>query len=102
RESFDGVVIASGGIRSGIDVAKALALGADCAGIALPLLKVAPEGPQKVVDFLEGIIGELKACMFLVGAESVEELKRVPIVITGKTGEWLRLRGLDPGKYARR
>jgi hypothetical protein len=40
--------------------------------------------------------------MFLVGAESVAELKKVPLVITGKTAEWLKTRGFQPEIYARR
>lgn len=93
-------VIASGGIRTGVDAAKALALGADAVGLALPLLKPALEG--KLSDFLEMLVKELKTAMFLVGAKSVEELKQTPIVITGRTAEWLSSRGFKPEKYARR
>jgi len=51
---------------------------------------------------LHFMIEELKNTMFLVGAESVDKLKRVPLVITGKTAEWLRARGFQPELYARR
>ncbi|MFQ6084648.1 MAG: type 2 isopentenyl-diphosphate Delta-isomerase [Candidatus Bathyarchaeia archaeon] len=101
-ESFDGTVIASGGIRSGIDVAKAIALGADCVGMALPLLRCSVRGTRAVMGFLQSIIEELRTVMFLVGARSIEELKRTPIVITARTGEWLRLRGFNPERYVRR
>ncbi len=38
--------------------------------------------------------------MFLVGAENLEELKRAPVLILGRTAEWLRLRGFDPEDYS--
>lgn len=102
RRSFGGTVIASGGIRDGIDVAKALALGADCVGMALPLLRMATKDPSRLAGFLGEVIQELRICMFLVGARSIQELKRAPIIVAGKTGEWLRLRGIDIEDYARR
>lgn len=102
RGSFAGTVIASGGIRSGLDIARALALGADCAGLALPILRAAKKGTRKVVGLLESLIEELRVCMFLVGAKDVDELKKAPIVILGKTNEWLRIRGFDVDGYTRR
>lgn len=93
-------VISSGGIRTGVDAAKALALGGDAVGLALPLLKPAIEG--KVSGSLQSLIRELKIAMFLVGAKSVEELKQTPLVITGRTAEWLNIRGFKPEKYAKR
>ena len=93
-------IIASGGVRTGIDAAKAIALGADAVGLAFPLLKPALEG--KLNEALQRLVDELRTAMFLVGAKSVEELKRSPLVITGKTAEWLRCRGFEPEKYAKR
>ncbi|MEM3628201.1 MAG: type 2 isopentenyl-diphosphate Delta-isomerase [Candidatus Bathyarchaeia archaeon] len=96
-------VIASGGIRSGLDAAKALALGASLAGLAQPVLQAVVEGgvkkTRKVLGFL---IEELKNAMFLTGAENPQHLQRVPLIIIGKTAEWLRLRGFDLEAYARR
>jgi hypothetical protein len=40
--------------------------------------------------------------MFLVGAKNIDELKRVPLTIYGRTGEWLKLRGFELVEYARR
>ncbi|HEV3073202.1 MAG TPA: type 2 isopentenyl-diphosphate Delta-isomerase [Thermoanaerobaculia bacterium] len=68
-------VIASGGLRNGIDVAKALALGADLAGMAYPFLQAATESPERVVDKVQRIVLELKICMFCLGAKSVAELR---------------------------
>ncbi|RLG91790.1 MAG: type 2 isopentenyl-diphosphate Delta-isomerase [Candidatus Hecatellales archaeon] len=95
--------IATGGIRNGIDVAKALALGAHAAGIALPLLKTAAENVEKTVWKLKRIINELKTAMFLTGKKSIEELrKETPLIVTGKTAEWLKTRGFKPEEYALR
>lgn len=94
------IVIASGGVRTGVDAIKAIALGADAVGMALPLLKPALEGTLNSV--LQNFIDEFKTAMFLVGAESVKELKQLPLVITGRTAEWLRARGLNPDIFARR
>jgi isopentenyl-diphosphate delta-isomerase len=67
-------VIASGGIRNGIDAAKALSMGASLAGLALPLLKPATKSAEAVKSALEQIIMELKTSMFLASARNVEEL----------------------------
>ena len=93
-------VIASGGIRTGIDVAKAIALGAEAVGLALPLLKPALEG--KLNEALQMLVNEFRTSMFLVGAKSLKELECTPLVITGRTSEWLRLRGFKPERYAER
>ena len=95
-------VIASGGIRSGLEAAKAISLGASLAGFALPVLKPALEGGEKVKEKIEVIIQQFKTAMFLVGADSVKELRRTPLIITGKTAEWLKLRGFNIESYARR
>jgi len=95
-------VIASGGIRSGKDVANAIALGASLVGIASPILAPASKGPAEVKKVLNIMVTQLRNVMFLVGADSVETLKSSPLVVTGKTAEWLRLRGFEPEIYARR
>jgi len=95
-------VIASGGIRSGLDAAKALALGASLASMAHPVLQAALGGVKKTRKMLRLLIEELRNTMFLVGAENSQQLHKTPLVITGKTAEWLRLRGFDVEAYARR
>ncbi|TRO50442.1 type 2 isopentenyl-diphosphate Delta-isomerase [Candidatus Bathyarchaeota archaeon] len=85
-------VIASGGIRTGIDIAKAIAIGADLAGVALPVLSPAVIDAQAVQLFLASLIHGLKAAMFLVGASNLKELAQAPLVITGQTREWLEYR----------
>lgn len=93
-------VLASGGLRSGLDAAKAMVLGADAAGFAFNLLQPAVEG--RVKEALERILMELKTAMFLVGAKSIDELQASPAVIVGKTYQWLTARGFQPEKYAGR
>ena len=95
-------VIASGGIRTGVDVAKAIALGAKYAGIALPLLEPANESKEAVIKALKAIIDEFRTAMFLMNAGKVAEIQSKDVVITGKTAEWLALRGLKPELYASR
>jgi len=95
-------VIASGGIRDGVDVAKALALGANLTGLSQPVLQAAVKGVKETKNTLSLLIKELKSVMFLVGADSVETLQQVPIVVTGKTAEWLRMRGFNLERYAER
>ena len=72
-------VIGSGGLRHGVDVAKAIALGADLAGMAFPFLAAATESPEAVVARIERIVEELRIAMFCTGARTVAELKRAPI-----------------------
>jgi len=95
-------VIASGGIRYGTDVAKSLALGASLASMASPILHSATKGSEEVKKTLQLLIEELRNAMFLVGAESIQKLQKVPVVLTGKMAEWLRMRGFQPEIYARR
>ncbi len=87
-------VIATGGVRSGIDVAKALALGANMAGMALPLLRAYFRGGKKaVLDELSCVIEELKVAMLLAGAKSASSLSEVPLLVVGFTAMWLKARG---------
>jgi isopentenyl-diphosphate delta-isomerase len=93
-------VIASGGIRSGIDVAKSLALGASLAGTALPLLGPATRETSEVVKSLRGFERALRTSMFLTGSRDISKLKSAPIVIRGSTREWLEERGYDTRKFS--
>jgi len=95
-------VIATGGLRSGLDLAKALALGAKIGSSALPFLKaVVKEGVEGVKNLFSYYIKGLKIAMFLTGCKTVDELKKVPIFITGTFKDWLELRGYDIVKFCR-
>ncbi len=72
-------IIGSGGIRTGIEIAKALALGADLVGIGLPLLEPATQSTQAVRKKLKNLIFQLKIAMFCVGAKNISEIKKVEL-----------------------
>jgi len=95
-------VIASGGVREGADVAKALGLGACLASLSQPMLHAAIRGVRETVEALTLLMEELRNAMFLVGAESARDLQRARLVVTGRTAEWLRTRGFNIEDYARR
>ena len=101
-ESVNIPVISSGGIRNGLEAAKALALGADAVGMALPFLKDAYIGHEAVIKTIEQFIDSLKVAMFLVGASNIKELRKSNILIKGKTRQWLQDRGFNTVKYAQR
>lgn len=94
-------VIASGGIRSGIDVAKSLAIGAKVAGTALPLLEPATRGSEPVVRILREFERGLRISMFLTGCRDLIMLKSAPVVIAGRTRDILQERGVETNLYAR-
>ena len=95
-------VIASGGIRNGIDIVKALGLGASLASATYPFLSPATNSSEDVKKVLQYLVQEVRTAMFLVGVDSIQKLQNVPIVLTGKTAEWLKVRGFQPELYARR
>lgn len=83
-------IIASGGVRNGLEAAKALALGASMVGIGRPLLGcVLTEGYEGVREWIEEFLGELSIAMFLVGASTIKELQQRKVIIVGLTGDWL-------------
>ncbi|MBI5459074.1 type 2 isopentenyl-diphosphate Delta-isomerase [Methanobacterium sp.] len=95
-------VISSGGIRNGLEAVKALALGADAVGMALPVLKASYLGGEALLSFFQKFLAEIRVAMFLVGASKLEELQKTDLVIQGKTKEWLQERGYETKIYARR
>ena len=84
--TVDVPVISSGGIRTGLEAAKAIALGADSVGMALPFLKKSIS-QEDLNQFIKKFNDSLRIAMFLVGANNIEELKQSKLVISGKTKE---------------
>ncbi|HXY12816.1 MAG TPA: alpha-hydroxy-acid oxidizing protein, partial [Thermoplasmata archaeon] len=84
-------VVASGGVRSGLDVARALVLGASAAGIAGGMLRAAATDFAQTKKELEFLVHELKVAMFLTGSKTVADLQKAPYLLTGESRLW-RLR----------
>jgi isopentenyl-diphosphate Delta-isomerase len=84
--------IATGGIQNGLDVVRALALGASAVGIARPMLKAQVRGGRAEAErFVEQLEREVRAVMLLCGARSVAELRSVPRIVFSPLREWFEL-----------
>jgi len=73
------IILGSGGIRTGIDIAKAISLGADLVGIAAPFAKAAMKSEKETINLIEKLAQELKVSMFGVGAKTISELSNIPL-----------------------
>ncbi|WP_299413996.1 type 2 isopentenyl-diphosphate Delta-isomerase [Acaryochloris sp. IP29b_bin.148] len=74
-------LIASGGLRNGLDAAKALALGADLAGMAYPFLQAAHESDAALHTLMELLIAELETVLFCTGNATLADLQASPCLI---------------------
>jgi len=86
-------IIATGGVRSGLDAAKALALGATVVGVGRPLLQAALRGEDAVLRWVDDFALELRTAIFLSGGRRTADLARTPVVFTGETKAWLEQLG---------
>lgn len=93
-------IIATGGIRTGVEIAKSIALGASAASAALPFVSPALEGKESVVRVLSRMLDELRISMFLCGCANIQDLRNAPVVVTGWTLEYLGQRGFNVKDYA--
>jgi len=90
-------IIATGGVTNGLHAAKALALGADAAGIAKGILNEAMKSREAVLRKLRKIIKELTIALFLTSSRNINELKKKDLVIGREIQEWLQLGGQNHG-----
>jgi isopentenyl-diphosphate delta-isomerase len=89
-------IVATGGIGTGLDVARAIALGANAAGIARPVLRaLSAGGRQGAMKFLDSVETELRAAMLLTGSSDVRSLRHAPHVVVGELGAWMTQLGRE-------
>ena len=89
-QSPKGSLIASGGIRTGLDAARALALGADLVGLAQPALRALKEGgPNAATQYLNGIIAGIRSACLLTGSENPKQLRNAQRVLGPELSHWL-------------
>lgn len=94
-------IIATGGIGTGLDVARAVALGATSAGVARPVLRaLVTSGRTAALALLERVENELRAAMLLTGSRDLAALRRAPRVVVGELTQWVdqaRALAREPG-----
>ncbi len=96
-------IIASGGIRTAPDVAKAYALGADMVGMAGPLLRtLLDHGPEELKRVIDELIYRLKAVFLMTGSRNMEQIKKQPLIILNETAQWIEARGIDKLRWSQR
>jgi isopentenyl-diphosphate delta-isomerase len=76
-------LIASGGLRNGLEIAKCVALGASMTAMAYPFLQTAARSRESLFAFADTILTELKSTMFLVGAKNISALASSRYILTG-------------------
>lgn len=98
-----GSVIASGGIATSADIIRALCLGASAVGLAGAFLRVLQtEGTDAALSRADELHEGLKLMMTALGAKTVPELWRQPVVVGGESAAWCAARGIDTAAFARR
>ncbi|WP_160721374.1 type 2 isopentenyl-diphosphate Delta-isomerase [Bacillus sp. USDA818B3_A] len=98
-----GPIIGSGGFSSSLDIAKGLALGASAIGMSGYFLKILlEEGMDELIEGIRTLHQELIMIMTALGAMSIPDLRKAPLIISGETYHWLDQRGIDTKKYSQR
>lgn len=96
-------VVASGGLRGGVDAARALAVGAAAVAVAGPALRArAAGGVSGLLAYLEQCLHDLQVATLLTGAHNLNELQGMPVVIRGETRAWCAARGIDVTRWGSR
>ncbi len=103
KQSSQLSVIASGGVMSALDIAKAIALGARSVGMAGYLLKILLErGVEELIGEVKEIHTDLSFIMTALGKKNISQISSAPIVIKGDTYHWLTQRGIDTSCYSKK
>ncbi|MEH7415174.1 type 2 isopentenyl-diphosphate Delta-isomerase [Neobacillus drentensis] len=101
--SNDNPIIGSGGFSSSLEIAKGLAIGASAIGLAGFFLQIlVEEGLEVLIEEINNLHMELTMIMTALGAKSISDLKKAPLVISGGTYHWLNQRGIDTKQYSQR
>jgi isopentenyl-diphosphate Delta-isomerase len=101
--SRDFEIMATGGIQTAMDIARALALGANCTGMAGFFLSYAvQEQIDEALSHVNALHEQLDIIMCALGAASLPDLQHKPVIIAGDTYHWASQRGIDCSGYARR
>lgn len=96
-------IIATGGIRTAPDAAKALAMGATMVAMSGSILKLLLRDGYEVLDQQVGaFLYRLRAVFLMCGARNCQEIRQKPLIIRGDTARWLESRGIDPRRWGRR
>lgn len=99
----EALLLASGGVRTGADASRALALGADAVGITAPILAlVLEQGVAAAVEYVQKLADELQKYLLLLGCRTPYALRRVPLIVTGETRDFLASRGYELAQVCRR
>ena len=89
RHGFE-TVFATGGIQTGLDIARAVALGASAGGIARAALQaLEKDGPSGARRFFDGVEAELRSALLLTGSPDLTALRQAPRVLVGELKDWL-------------
>lgn len=96
-------ILGSGGIRTPLDVARVLALGARASGVAGQFLRtLVDDGVEALVERIENWLGQLRQIMTILGATTPAAMADCDLLISGELAAFCRLRGIDPSAYASR
>jgi len=96
-------VVASGGIRNSLDITKALAMGADLVGIAGYFLNILLQNnAEQLENSTESLLYQLRSVFLMSGARDCQAMRTKPVILCGRTADWLRSRRIDPGLWSHR
>ena len=96
-------LIVSGGVRTPVDAAKCFAIGAKAVGIAAPILRLTEQqGVAVAVAWVQEYLTTIRKIAMMLGKATIAELSAQPLVIVGRTAQWLTARGISVEQYGRR